>query len=78
MVAETASSTSESFFLHVPVRESAADRPLQDDTRYLAAAMYLDRHLCDQVIDEYVRDEHRAVPPSFGFDLDPVIRHALR
>ncbi|MEV5570995.1 hypothetical protein AB0L06_13180 [Spirillospora sp. NPDC052269] len=51
---------------------------MQSTTRHLCAAVYLNRAVCAAVIDEYLRDEHRAVVPSFGFDLEPVIRHALR
>jgi len=66
------------FFTHAPPGLSSEDQPQQNATRYLCAAAYLDKHFCDSVIREYVDDEHRAVVPSFGFDLEPVILHALR
>lgn len=68
----------EPLFRHAPRYAGAAGQPLQNDTRYLCAAVYLDRTLCDRVIAEYLDDRHRAVVPSFGFDLRPVILHALR
>ncbi|MFI0350632.1 hypothetical protein [Actinomadura sp. 9N407] len=68
----------EPFFRHASPGAAMAGEPLQNDTRYLAAAMYLDRSLADRVIHEYVDDDNRAVVPSFGFDLRPVILHALR
>ncbi|WP_147339588.1 hypothetical protein [Actinomadura spongiicola] len=51
---------------------------MQSLTRYMAAATYLDKGLCDTVIREYVYDWHRAIVPSHGYDLEPVIRHARR
>lgn len=51
---------------------------LSDATRYLCCAAYVDSAFADKVIEELVEDEHRAVPPSYGFDLDPVVRHSLR
>ncbi|WP_147341212.1 hypothetical protein [Actinomadura logoneensis] len=51
---------------------------MQNTTRHLCAAVYLNRAVCAAVIAEYLHDAHRAVVPSFGFDLEPVIRHALR
>ncbi|WP_395110647.1 hypothetical protein [Actinomadura sp. SCN-SB] len=80
MVTDTDGRTSErAFFRHAASVAGAENRPLQNDTRYLAAAMYLDRRLCESVIHEYIDDDgHRAVAPSFGFDVRPVILHALR
>ncbi|MDL4814859.1 hypothetical protein [Actinomadura opuntiae] len=66
------------FFRHAPQAADAAGQPLQSATRYLSAAVYLDQRLCDRVIAEFLDDEHRAVVPSFGFDLGPVILHAVR
>lgn len=51
---------------------------LSDATRYLCCAAYVDSEFANKVIEEVVEDEHRAVPPSYGFDLDPVVRHCLR
>ncbi|MBD2899136.1 hypothetical protein amrb99_81190 [Actinomadura sp. RB99] len=61
------------FFRHAPEAADPSGQPLQSATRYLSAAVYLDRRLCDRVIAEFLDDEHRAVVPSFGFDLGPVI-----
>ncbi|WP_067793290.1 hypothetical protein [Actinomadura formosensis] len=66
------------FFHHAQTAAEAAQQPLQNTTRYLCAAVYLDRRICDRVISEFLDDENRAVVPSFGFDLEPVILHALR
>ncbi|MEV4258260.1 hypothetical protein AB0J52_34325 [Spirillospora sp. NPDC049652] len=65
-------------FGHVRPGPAPAARPMQNTTRHLCAAVYLNRAVCAAVIREYLHDEHRAVVPSFGFDLEPVIRHALR
>ncbi|HLV74210.1 hypothetical protein FHX41_0838 [Actinomadura hallensis] len=62
-------------FRHGVMREPRTG-PMQNLTRYLSAAMYLDKGLCDAVIKEYVHEAHRAVVPSHGYDLEPVIRHA--
>lgn len=51
---------------------------LSDTTRYLCCAPYVDSAFANQVIEEVLEDEQRAVPPSYGFDLDPVVRHCLR
>jgi hypothetical protein len=49
-----------------------------DDTRRLCCAPYVDIGFANAVIREVVQSERKAVPPSFGFDLDPVVRHCLR
>ncbi|TDD74567.1 hypothetical protein E1293_29380 [Actinomadura darangshiensis] len=49
---------------------------MQNLTRHLCAATYLDKGICDAVLKEYVYEQHRAIVPSHGFDLEPVIRHA--
>jgi len=49
-----------------------------DATRQLCAGAYLDPKFANAVIREVAEDEHRAVPPSFGFDLAPVVRHCFR
>jgi hypothetical protein len=51
---------------------------LNDTTRQLCAAPYLDTGFANAVIHEVVESERKAVPPSYGFDLDPVVRHCLR
>lgn len=52
--------------------------PLTEQTRQLCCAPYVDSDFANQVIGELVEDEHRAVTPSFGFDLAPVVRHCYR
>jgi hypothetical protein len=53
-------------------------RSLSATTRLLAAATYLDDTFANEVIDELIANEHRAVVPSFfGLDLEPIMRHAL-
>lgn len=51
--------------------------PLNNVTRYLCAAAYLDPAFANVVISELVAS-HRAVVPSLGMDVLPVIRHCLR
>ncbi|SNY47469.1 hypothetical protein [Paractinoplanes atraurantiacus] len=51
---------------------------LNDATRQLCGAPYLDPDFANDVIREVVEAERKAVPPSYGFDLDPVVRHCLR
>ncbi len=46
-------------------------------TRYLSAAAYLNPTYAGTVIRELV-SSHRAVAPSVGIDLGPIIRHCLR
>ncbi|GIF52308.1 hypothetical protein Afe04nite_68470 [Asanoa ferruginea] len=53
-------------------------RHLTATTRYLCGAAYTDRSFADRVISELVEDEHRAVAPSYEFDVEPVVRHAFR
>jgi hypothetical protein len=47
-------------------------------SRHLSAAPYLDIDFANRVIREVLESERKAVPPSYGFDLDPVVRHSLR
>ncbi|MFC4045838.1 hypothetical protein ACFO1B_46130 [Dactylosporangium siamense] len=47
-------------------------------TRRLCAAVHLDADLARRVVAELTDDPRRAVPPSVGFDLEPVLCHALR
>jgi hypothetical protein len=51
---------------------------MSSTTRLLCGAAYLDDSYAAKVIEEIVEDEHRAVAPSYGFDLDPVVRHCYR
>jgi hypothetical protein len=46
-------------------------------TRYLCAAAYLDAAFADEVIDQVVEQEHRAIGACHGVDLVPVVRHSL-
>src|SRR5437870_4635465 len=48
-----------------------------ETTRYLCAAAYIDRRFADEAISGVLEEEHRAVAPSYGVDLVPVIRHCL-
>jgi hypothetical protein len=49
-----------------------------DTTRQLCGAAYFDEDFANTVIREIVEDERRAVALSFGFDLNPVVRHCFR
>ncbi|MEU4693947.1 hypothetical protein [Actinoplanes sp. NPDC023714] len=49
-----------------------------ETTRGLCSAAYVDIEYANAVIGEVLESERKAVPPSFGFDLDPVVRHCLR
>ncbi|MFF0655459.1 hypothetical protein [Micromonospora tulbaghiae] len=44
-------------------------------TRYLCGAAYRSERFADGVIAELVDDGHRAVVPTVGYDLEPVLRH---
>jgi hypothetical protein len=46
-------------------------------TRYLCAGAYLDSGFANKVIGELIAS-HRAVAPSRGINLDPIIRHCLK
>ena len=62
------------FFSHVAPRP---DGRMTNATRYLSAAAYLDSAYAATVIRELVSSQ-RAVAPSVGIDLGPIIRHCLR
>jgi hypothetical protein len=64
-------------FSHMPARGDER-APLQNATRYLCAAAYLDAAFAQKVIKEFVEEDHRGVVPSFGFDIRPVVGHCLR
>ncbi|HJT03681.1 MAG TPA: hypothetical protein VJ757_08650 [Pseudonocardiaceae bacterium] len=51
--------------------------PVSETTRYLCAAAYLDKTFANEVIDHVLHEEHRAIAPSYGVDLVPVICHCL-
>lgn len=61
------------FFGHAVAQSGG---PLSNSTRYLCAAAYLNPKFANEVISELVAS-HRAVAPSVGIDLVPVIRHCL-
>src|SRR5215203_198579 len=65
-------------FMHGSRPPRPDGEPLQNTTRYLCAAAYLDRKFRDRMITEFIDHERRAVVPSFGFDLEPVVLHCLR
>ncbi len=48
-----------------------------DATRYLCAAAHLDEAFARAVLDEVLHQPHRAIAPSHGISLGPVIRHCL-
>jgi hypothetical protein len=50
---------------------------MSNATRYLCAAAYLNSSFANPVIGDLV-GSHRAVVPSRGIDLVPVIRHCLK
>src|SRR3954469_1495212 len=62
--------------LSTPIYQPAGT--LSDTTRRLCSAPYVDVAFGNAVIREVVESERKAVPPSYGFDIDPVVRHCLR
>lgn len=54
-----------------------ASARVTETTRYLCAAVYLDDNFADKVVLRVLKEEHRAVAPSYGVDLVPVICHCL-
>lgn len=69
------------YFTHFRMRQgNGRNEPvdLEDVTRYMCAAAYLDPGFADATIAELVEDEHRAVVPSVGYDVEPVLRHCFR
>ena len=62
------------FFSHAQAR--LADG-MSNATRYLSAAAYLSPGYAGVVIRELV-NSHRAVAPSVGMDVGPIVRHCLR
>jgi hypothetical protein len=77
MTVEQVAAGTAPFFDHAQTAQQA-QQPLQNTTRYLCAAVYLDQDIGDRVISEFLDDENRAVVPSYGFDVEPVLLHALR
>jgi hypothetical protein len=64
------------FFSHETKVPSDAGR-VTNSTRYLCAAAYLAPWFANTVIGELIAS-HRAVAPSRGIDLEPIIRHCLK
>ena len=62
------------YFTHA---EALPPVPMSNATRYLCAAAYLDPTFTNGVIRELV-GSHRAVIPSRGIDLVPILRHCLK
>jgi hypothetical protein len=46
-------------------------------TRLLSAGVHLDGYFADAVINELIEKKHRFVAPSYGYDVVPVLGHAL-
>jgi uncharacterized membrane protein len=68
------------FFSHAaaPPRDTLAQpSPMSNATRYLCAAAYLDPGFANNAIEHLVAS-HRAVVPSRGIDLIPIMRHCLK
>ena len=61
------------FFGHAAAQP---DGPLSNSTRYLCAAAYLNPEYANSVTSELLAS-HRAVAPSLGIDLIPIVRHCL-
>ena len=71
--AQAEAPVSDEFFTHAAGPPSG---PLSNATRYLCAAAYLNPGFANPVIGELLAS-HRAVVPSLGIDLVPIIRHCL-
>lgn len=57
--------------------ENTLDPRTRETTRQLAAAAQLDARLARVAVRHLVKDRHRAVAPSYGVELAPVLRHCL-
>ncbi|MEV6823567.1 hypothetical protein [Amycolatopsis sp. NPDC051102] len=51
--------------------------PLDDNTRYLAAAAHLDRHYCDEAVRELLVEDTRQVPLTPGLDTATVLTEVV-
>jgi hypothetical protein len=56
---------------------SAADGGWTEATRLMCAAAYLDGTFAQDVVDEVIDEQHRAVHIPFGVDIEPVAKHCL-
>jgi hypothetical protein len=65
------------FFSHGPSAPPPDAERRTNATRYLCAAAYLAPAFANRVIRELIAS-HRAVAPSRGIDLEPIIRHCLK
>ncbi|GIF14588.1 hypothetical protein [Actinoplanes teichomyceticus] len=63
--------------LSMPLYTRSSDR-LSNTTRYLCSAAFLVPGFADAVVDELIGETRRSVPPSHGFDLDPIVRQCFR
>ncbi|MFI7024810.1 hypothetical protein ACIBMZ_19050 [Micromonospora sp. NPDC049900] len=61
----------------VPGQRPASPPVTSEATRYLCVAAHTDERFAERVLDEVLGDEVRAVAPSVGFDVSPVVRHCL-
>ncbi|GLW62351.1 hypothetical protein Arub01_05950 [Actinomadura rubrobrunea] len=62
------------------IKKPGAARPHRGDetTRALCAGVYLDPEFRDDVITQVHNAPRRRVPPSYGYDVVPVVTHAWR
>jgi hypothetical protein len=74
--AHDATQSGEAFFSHEIAPPPAAG-VMSNSTRYLCAAAYLSPQFANRVIDHLVAS-HRAVAPSRGIDIEPIVRHCLK
>lgn len=58
-------------------RAEAGRLPLDDSTRYLAAAAHLDRHFADEAIREFLVEPTRQIPMTPGLDAPVVLTEAI-
>lgn len=63
--------------LSMPIYARASDR-LSHTTRYLCSAAFAIPGFADRVVEELIGEMRRSVPPSHGFDLDPILRQCFR
>src|SRR6266540_4017533 len=55
----------------------APDPTTSAATRYLCVGAHVDPQFADRVIHDVLEERHRAVCPSRGIDLVPIVRHCL-
>ena len=56
---------------------TAQDPATSAATRYLCVGAHVDPEFADRVIHDVLEERHRAVCPSRGIDLVPIVRHCL-